>query len=105
MLRQSLTSYHTAVNRNSVKPKDPSTVFELENFLSLLGDTLKASEDIAHQSHEILQTFIWLRGGGGGGGGERGTNLNELEIFYGDLSSRVYGSSLTGPSQKSRKAQ
>lgn len=63
MLRQSLTSYHTAVNRNSVKPKDPSTVFELENFLSLLGDTLKASEDIAHQSHEILQTFIWLRGG------------------------------------------
>ena len=100
MLRQSLTSYHTAVNRNSVKPKDPSTVFELENFLSLLGDTLKASEDIAHQSHEILQTFIWLRGGGG----ERGTNLNELEIFYGDLSSRVYGSSLTGPSQKSRNA-
>ena len=77
MLRQSLTSYHTAVNRNSVKPKDPSTVFELENFLSLLGDTLKASEDIAHQSQEILQTFIWLRGGGGGGGGgERGTNFN-----------------------------
>ena len=48
-------------------------------------------------------TDVYMVAGGGGGGG--GTNLNELEIFYGDLSSRVYGSSLTGPSQKSRKAQ
>ena len=82
MLRQSLTSYHTAVNRNSVKPKDPSTVFELENFLSLLGDTLKASEDIAHQSHEILQTFIWLRGGGEEREVRTWTNLRFfMEIF------------------------
>ena len=81
MLRQSLTSYHTAVNRNSVKPKDPSTVFELENFLSLLGDTLKASEDIAHQSQEILQTFIWLRGGGGEGEEREVRTWTNLRFF------------------------
>ena len=70
--------------RQSVDAAEQSAL-TLVNLPRFKSDLLKSNEEIAPQSREILQTFVWWGVGGGGGEGgahqlARNHNLTETEI-------------------------